>query len=88
MSYSQRLLLSHVKLFDRCAAALGSLLRLFEMNCFHERSVKYARRLQRILQGSVENSEIHKSVQDLKSMESVFTRLREILRLERADVYK
>jgi len=80
--------LSHVKLFDRCAAALGSLFRLFEKNCFHERAAKYARRLQRILQGSVENSEIHKSVQDLKSMASVFTRLREVLRLERTDIYK
>ena len=80
--------LSHVKLFDRCAAALRSLLNLSEKGCFHELTIKQAGRLKRILQSPVEESEIQKTVQDLKAMDSVFTELREILRLEKTDVYK
>jgi hypothetical protein len=80
--------LSHIKLFDRCVAALGSLLRLTKKNCFHEQAMKYADRLQRILKNVVRNLEIQKTVQDLKSMNAAFTELRELLRLEKTDVYK
>jgi len=80
--------LSHIKLFDRCATVLGSLLNLLEKNCFNERAIKYAKRLQGILQGPVENSEIQKTVQDIREMNAVFTELREVLRLEKTDVYK
>jgi hypothetical protein len=61
---------------------------LLEKNGFHEQSIKYAERLKRILQSPVENLEIMKSIQDLKAMGEVFTELREVLRLEKTDVYK
>jgi hypothetical protein len=80
--------LSQVSLFDRCASALGSLLRLSEKNCFHESALKHALRLLRILLGPVKDSEILKTVQDLKAMDAAFTELREVLRLEKTDVYK
>ena len=80
--------LSHVKLFDRCATALNSLLSLLEKNCFHERAIKYAERLQRILQSPVEDSEMKETVKNLKMMDAVFTELRDVLRLEKTDVYK
>ena len=80
--------LSHVKLFERCAAACSSLLSLMERGCFHDRAAKHAKRLLQVLQEPVNNPEIQKTVQDLKAMESVFTELREVLRLEKTDVYK
>ena len=80
--------LSHTKLFDRCSAALGSLLGLIGKGRFHEQALKYAARLQRILQGTVEDTKIQKSARDLKAAEAVFTELRAVLRLERTDVYK
>jgi len=80
--------LSHIKLFDRCVAALNALLILVEKKCIHERAIKYAERLQRILQSVAENSEMLKTVQDLNAMGAAFTELREILRLEKTDVYK
>ena len=80
--------LSHVKLFDRCTTALASILSLFEKNCLYECSIKHAKRLQQILQGPVENLEIQKTVHHLKAMEPVFTELRDVLRLEKTDVYK
>jgi hypothetical protein len=80
--------LSHIKLFDRCAAALRSLLALSGRNCFHGRSVKHAGRLQRILQTPVEDLEIQQTVQDLSVMDSAFTELRDIMRLEKTDIYK
>ena len=80
--------LSHVKLFDRCAAALASLFSLVEKNRFHERAAKLAARLKRILQCPIENSEIQETARNLKEMEAVFTELRAVLRLEKTDVYK
>ena len=80
--------LSHIKLFDRCSVALGSLSTLSEKNCFQERAATYAERLRVILQVPVEDLEMQKSVQDLKAMNAVFTELRETLRLEKTDVYK
>jgi len=80
--------LTHLKLFERCANALSSLLALLEVNAFNERAVKYAERLQRILQSPVENSEIQKTVKYLTTMDNAFTELRKILRLEKTDVYK
>ncbi|MDR2571599.1 MAG: hypothetical protein LBD23_15085 [Oscillospiraceae bacterium] len=80
--------LSHIKLFDRCNAALSSLIVLFERSCFHEQSVKYAERLQRILQCPVNSVEMQKTVQDLNAMIDAFTELRDIMRLEKTDVYK
>jgi len=80
--------LSHVHLFDRCAEALNSILRLLGKDCLHERALKYAKRLQRILQDCAENLEMRNTVQDLKAMDAVFTELRDILRLEKTDVYK
>jgi len=80
--------LSHVKLLGRCVAALSSLLTLLEKKCFNKRAIRYAERLRRILQSPVENQEMQKTVLDLKAMDAVFTELREILRLEKTDVYK
>ena len=80
--------LSHVKLFDRCAAALRSLLILSGKDFFHEQATKYADRLQHILQSPAENPEIQKAVRDLNAMDVVFTELRNVLRLEKTDVYK
>ena len=80
--------LSHIKLFDRCDIALDSLLKLSEKNHFHEQSNLFIDRLQLILQNPVKNSQMVKTVQDLKVMEEVFTKLREIMRLEKTDVYK
>jgi len=80
--------LSHTKLFDRCSAALASLLALSEKSCLHEHSFKLAARLNKILQGVVENPEIQKTAQSLKAMEAVFAELRAVLRLEKTDVYK
>jgi hypothetical protein len=80
--------LPQIKLFDRCAAALGSLSALSEKNCFHAQAIKFAERLRRILESPIADLEIQKTVQDLKAMNSVFTELREILRLEKTDVYK
>jgi hypothetical protein len=80
--------LSHIKLFDRCAAVLGALLYILEKSLLNERAIKYADRLQRILQCPVEDSEVQKTVQDLKAMDAAFTELRTTLRLEKTDVYK
>jgi hypothetical protein len=80
--------LPQIKLFDRCAAALCSLSVLSEKNCFHAQAIKFAERLRRILESPIADLEIQKTVQDLKAMNSVFTELREILRLEKTDVYK
>ena len=80
--------LSHVKLFDRCAAALSSLLNLSGKNYFHAQSLKYAQRLQQILLSVAENPKIQTTVRDLKAADAVFTELREVLRLEKTDVYK
>jgi len=80
--------LSHTKLIDRCAAALNSLLGLTEKSCLHGHAAKLAARLKKILQGTIENPEIQKTAQSLKAMESVFTELRAVLRLESTDVYK
>jgi len=80
--------LSHVKLYDRCAAALASLQSLLEKGCLHERAIKHAERVLRTLQSPAEDSEMQKTAQDLKAMAAAFTELREILRLEKTDVYK
>ena len=80
--------LSHVRLYDRCSAALGSLIGLLQTGCFNGRAIKYATRLQRILKCPAESPEIQKTVQDLKAMDAVFTELRAVLRLEKTDVYK
>ncbi|MCL2153985.1 MAG: hypothetical protein FWH57_13740 [Oscillospiraceae bacterium] len=80
--------LPHVKLFDRCAATLSSLLNLSGKNCFHGQALKYAQRLRQILLSVVENPEIQKTVRDLKAADAVFMELREVLRLEKTDVYK
>jgi len=80
--------LPHVKLFDRCSTILSSLCWLLEKNCFHERAIKHAMRLQRILHNPVDNPEMQKTVQDLKAMDTIFTELRAVLRLEKTDVYK
>ena len=80
--------LSYTKLFARCTVALFAILSFVDKNCFHERSIKYAKRLQRILEEPVTNPEIQKTVRDLKSAEAVFTELRAVLRLEKTDVYK
>lgn len=79
--------LSRVKLFDRCTAALNSLLNLSSEGSFHNKAIKYAVRLKRILESPVGNPEMQKTVQDLKEMDTVFTELRKVLRLEK-DVYK
>jgi hypothetical protein len=80
--------LPHLRLFGRCATALGSLLGLLGRNCFHEQAVRYAERLQRILQEPVVNPEMQETVRDLKTMEAVFAELRGVLRLEKTDIYK
>jgi hypothetical protein len=78
----------HINLFERCAAAVCSLAALREKGCFHKSAAKHAKRLQRILQTPLGDSEIWKTVQNLNAMNAVFTKLREILRLEKTDVYK
>jgi hypothetical protein len=80
--------LPHTKLFDRCNAALGSLLNLHEKGLLHERVIKHTERLKRILQSSVENAETKETVQNLKVVETIFAELRRVLRLEKTDVYK
>ena len=80
--------LSHIKLFDRCADVFRCLLSLSEKDSFHVQASIHANRLQQILQDPVENSQMIKTVQDLKEKEALFTELREILRLEKTDVYK
>ena len=80
--------LTHLKLFERCVNALSSLLMLLEVNTFNERAIKYAQRLQRILQSPVENSEMQKTIQYLNTMDNTFTELRKVLRLEKTDIYK
>jgi hypothetical protein len=80
--------LSHVKLFDRCAASLCSLLSLSDNNCFQDSAAKHVQHLLRILQDPVGDPEIQKTVQGLKETDAVFEELREILRLEKTDVYK
>ena len=79
--------LSHVKLFERCNVTLSSLLAL-EKGSFHEKAVKYAKRLQQILQSPIDDPEMRRAVQDLEDKDTVFTELRSILRLEKTDVYK
>ena len=78
----------HVKLFEHCVVALHSLASLHEKNCLHEQANKHAERLLQILQAPFGDAEICKTVQDLKAMGAVFTELREIMRLEKTDVYK
>jgi hypothetical protein len=80
--------LSHVKLFDRCDASLRSLLSLSGNNCFQDSAAKHAQRLLRILQDPVGDPEMQKTVRGLKETNAVFKELREILRLEKTDVYK
>lgn len=80
--------LPHIKLFDRCATALSSLLSLSENNCFHDMAIKYAKRLQEMLQSPGEDSEMQETVRDLKAMDAIFAELRKVLRLEKTDVYK
>ena len=55
---------------------------------FHEQASEYADRLQQIFQEPVENKKMVNSVQSLKEMEGIFAEVREILRLEKTEVYK
>jgi hypothetical protein len=80
--------LPHVKLFDRCAAASSTLACLLGKGRFHGQADKHARRLQRILQGPVGCPEMQETVRNLKAAGAVFTELRDVLRLEKTDVYK
>jgi len=75
-------------LYARCVTALCTLGSLNEKNSFHEQSAKHAERLTRILQLPLTSQEVRKTVQELDAMNAVFTELREILRLEKTDVYK
>ena len=80
--------LSHIKLFDRCGTALKFLLTLLGKGCIHSRAIKHAGRLQRILLSPVGNAEMQETARDLKAVDTVFTELRGILRLEKTDVCK
>jgi len=77
-----------VMLFDRCTSALGSLLNLCGKDRLSERAIKHAARLRQIVAGVVGDPEIQKTVQDLKERVTVFTELRNTLRLEKTDIYK
>jgi hypothetical protein len=77
-----------VRLFDRCARAVGSILGLAGRDCFRGRAVKHAARLLRILQAPVADPGIRGAVRDLEAGDAVFAELRGVLRLERADVYR
>jgi hypothetical protein len=78
----------YIKLFERCAAAVCFLVPLCDKGCLHKRASKHAQRLRRILQSPLGDPGIWKTVQGLQAMCTVFTELREILRLEKTDVYK
>ena len=78
----------HIELFDRCNTVLNSLRGILNNKTLHNRAIKHAVRLLLILQSPGEDPKIQKTICDLKAMEAVFNELREILRLEKTDVYK
>jgi len=80
--------LSHVRLFDRCAAAASSVLRLSADSGVRAHAAKHAGRLLGILMDAAANADMMKTVHGLKDMDAVFAKLRETLRLEKTDVYK
>jgi len=80
--------LSHVHLYERCSIALNSLMNFKGKGTFRSETAKLTTRLQQILQSVVKDTSICKAVQNLMESAAVFTELREVLRLEKADVYK
>ena len=80
--------LPHVHLFNRCTVGLCSLQPLLLNGSLNEKTIKQAKRLERILETPLFSKKLQKTVQGLKETSAAFTELREIMRLEGTDVYK